>query len=940
MRKTSLALIVAALFACSHAPAAPAPAAPAAPPAAAAATAVASTPAPAPAADALKPPVKVSSVEGVSEYVLQNGLRVLLLPDPSQSVVITDVVYLVGSRHEGYGETGMAHLLEHMLFKGSPKFPDFDAAVRQKLGDRSNASTWFDRTNYFFVFPAEEERLAFALDVESDRMLNANIAAEELAKEFSVVRNEFEIGENDPEGVLSERMLSTAYLWHNYGKSTIGSRADIERVPADRLKRFYKKYYRPENAVLIVGGKFDSDKTLALINDKFARLANPKEKLEPTYTVEPVQDGERTVILRRVGDVQIVGVVYHTVAYSDERAVAAEAIAHILADEPEGRLYKALVKPGLASRVTAMAWNWNEPGWLEISAEVPKGKPLEPVRDKLLQVTEDLAKNKPTEKEVAAFKARAAKNFELNQTQVVPLVFGLQEATAAGDWRLYFLRRDRAAKLTAAAVAGVAATFLKKDNRTVGMFIPTQAPDRSPLTERPDVVALVKDYQGRAGVQLGEEFEPTLDNIDKHTTRETLPSGLKLALLSKKTRGDSVSVRLALHFGNDKDLVGADDALDLLNTMLMRGTKKYTYEQLKEEMDKLKARLNTFVAGGDAGVVVTTTKENLVPVLALAAEVLKNPSFPAAQFDIAKKEHLTELEAQLSEPRSRAFEEIQRRLSPYPKGDVRYHETLEEQIAGTKAVKLEDLKRLHGTLWGASNTEVVVIGAFDPGAVKDAIATQLGDWKSVKPYRRIELPYKDVKADTVKIDTPDKESAILVLGHTLKLKDNDPDYPALYMANFILGGAFDSRITERVRQKEGWAYGSGSALRVDALDDGGQFFAFAFCAPQNADKARKAIIEEIDRLVKDGVGADELAKAKLAYKANFDGQLASDQVVAGILQRNLYLGRPLDFQKQLNEKILKLTPDDIKRVLAKGYVQSSKLVQITAGDMKKAAEQK
>src|SRR5262249_43725469 len=347
----------------------------------------------------------------------------------------------------------------------------------------------------------------------------------------------------------------------------------------------------------------------------------------------------------------------------------------------------------------------------------------------------------------------------------------------------YFLRRDRIAKLTPAAVASVAATFLKKDNRTVGLFIPTPAPDRSPLTERPDVTALVKDYQGRAGVQLGEEFSPTLDNIDKHTTRDALPSGLKLALLPKKTRGDAVAARVTLHFGNEKDLVGTDDALELLNLILLRGTKKHTYEQLKQEMDKLRARINTFVANGDANVVIATTKENLIPVLGLVAEVLRTPTFPADQFEIAKKEHLTELESQLSEPQARAIEQMQRRLAPYPKGDVRYQETLEEQIAGTKAVKVDDLKRLHATLWGASVAEVVVIGAFEPGAVKDAVALRFGDWKGAKPYKRIQMPYQEIKAEAVKFDTPDKEGAVLTLGHTVKMKDSDSDYPALFMAN-------------------------------------------------------------------------------------------------------------------------------------------------------------
>src|SRR5262249_50643126 len=361
MKKSLIVLVLASLVACKSAstaqPAAPTAAAPPAqtPPAA--------PPAAQPAAPAAAP-VKVASVEGVSEYVLANGLRVLLVADPSQSQIITDIVYLVGSRHEGSGETGMAHLLEHMMFKGTPKFPDFDSMVRPKLGDRYNANTWFDRTQYFFIFPAEEDKLAFALDVEADRMVNAKIAAEDLAKEFSVVRNEFEIGENSPEGILGERMASTAYLWHNYGKSTIGSRADIERVPADRLKRFYKKYYRPEDAILLVRGENDPGQTLAMIDAKLASIPNPKDKIEPTYTVEPVQDGERSVVLRRTGDVQVVGVVYHVVSASDERAPAVRAAVYALTDQPEGRLYKALVKTGLATRVTGTADLFYDPGWI------------------------------------------------------------------------------------------------------------------------------------------------------------------------------------------------------------------------------------------------------------------------------------------------------------------------------------------------------------------------------------------------------------------------------------------------------------------------------------------------------------------------------------------------------------------------------------------------
>jgi len=231
-------------------------------------------------------PRQVTAVEGITEYVLGNGLRVLLFPDPSKDTFTVNLTYLVGSRMEGYGETGMAHLLEHMLFKGSPKHPRIWEELEQR-GAANNASTWYDRTNYFETLPAKGDNLTWALEIEADRMVNASIAQADLDKEFSVVRNEFEIGENDPSQILSERMWSTAYLWHNYGKSTIGSRADIEKVPATSLKRFYKKYYRPDNAVLTIAGKVEAASALDLIGKQFGPVVNPPAPIEPTYTTEP-----------------------------------------------------------------------------------------------------------------------------------------------------------------------------------------------------------------------------------------------------------------------------------------------------------------------------------------------------------------------------------------------------------------------------------------------------------------------------------------------------------------------------------------------------------------------------------------------------------------------------------------------------------------------------
>src|SRR5207249_1215396 len=288
-------------------------------------------------------PKKIASVEGITEYNLDNGLRVLLFPDSSQAKVTLNMTVLVGSRQEGYGETGMAHLLEHMVFKGTPKHPHVPKEL-QEHGAQFNGSTSSDRVNYFETLAATDENLEFAIELEADRMVNRLIKKEDLDSEMTVVRNEFERGENSPSGVLSKRIAAAAYNWHNYGKPTIGNRSDIERVPVDNLRAFYKKYYQPDNALLVVAGKFDEPKALELISRYFGSLLRPTRKLQETYTEEPAQDGERVVTLRRVGDVGLVGLIYHVPAGAHPEFPAVEILANILGSEPAGRLYKALVE--------------------------------------------------------------------------------------------------------------------------------------------------------------------------------------------------------------------------------------------------------------------------------------------------------------------------------------------------------------------------------------------------------------------------------------------------------------------------------------------------------------------------------------------------------------------------------------------------------------------
>jgi len=879
---------------------------------------------------------RVTSVEGFTEYHLANGLRVLLFPDQSKQTVTVNVTYLVGSRHEDYGETGMAHLLEHLMYKGSTNHPNIPQELTEH-GTRPNGSTLFDRTNYFETFSATDANLEWAIKMEADRMVNSFIAKKDLDTEMTVVRNEYEAGENQPGLVVFKRIFAAAYDWHNYSNLPIGARSDIENVPITRLQAFYHKFYQPDNAVLLVAGKFDPAKTLQLIADSFGAIPRPARTLDPIYTVEPTQDGERTVTVRRVGDTQFVGVGYHVPSGSHPDFAAVDILTQILSDTPSGRLYKALVETKKATSVESLDIPLHDPGLVIMFAEVRKEQSLEVARNALIQTIEEFAAKPPTQEEVDRERTALLKNIDLTLSSAERVGLELSEWMAQGDWRLYFLHRDHLKKVTPADVQRVAAAYLKTTNRTVGFFIPTEKPDRAEVPPPPDVAALVKDYKGGAVVAEGEVFDPSPSNIDSRTEKADLPGGLKLAFLPKKTRGNTVVATMTLRFGDEKSLMNRATAEQLAADMLMRGTSKHTRQQIQDEFDKLKARVS--ISGGPNNVVasVETIRENLPAVLRLIAEILRKPSFPASEFEQLKQEGLAGIEQQQREPQSVAGIAFGRHMNPFPKSDVRYTSTPEEDIADLKAATLEDVKKFYADFYGASNGEMAVVGDFDAKDIEKLVGELFGSWKSPRPFSRLVAVYQNIPPINQSFETPDKANAVFFAGLRLNVRDDDPDYPALVLGNYMLGGGFlNSRLAARIRQKEGLSYGIGSGLTASPLDKNGQFFVQAIYAPQNLAKLEAAIKEEIARALKDGFTAEEVAAAKSGYLQSQQVNRAQDAGIVRKLAQYRFLNRTLAWDADLEKKISALTPDEIATAMRR-HIDPSKLTIVKAGDFAKAA---
>ncbi|MCC6474370.1 MAG: insulinase family protein [Burkholderiales bacterium] len=868
------------------------------------------------------------SVEGVSEYRFPNGLKALLIPDASVDTVTVNITYLVGSRHEGYGESGMAHLLEHLLFRGTGRFPDLKAQL-VKRGARYNGTTSQDRTNYFETLAAGDDNLDWALAMEADRMVNSRVARQDLDAEMTVVRNEFESGENSVANVLRKRVAATAFHWHNYGRAIIGERSDIENVPIERLQRFYQTYYQPDNAVLVVAGRFEPGAALRLLQRHFGPIPRPARTLPRTYTVEPIQDGERSVVLRRAGDVQMASAMYRLPPGSHPDYAPLDILVRVLDGTPTGRLHKVLVETGKASSIFGMDDQAYEPGYAYFGANVRQGNSLEAARDALLEAIEGFRARPVTDEEVERARMRVLNGLERIIASSRQLALVMSESAAMGDWRAVFLHRDRVKAATTADIQRVAEHYFKPANRTAGLFIPTRSPDRAEIPAVPDIAAMFKDYRGAAGMAQGETFDPTPENIEARTRRVQLPGGMKLALLPRKTRGGTVVAQLRLQWGDEQGKRGRSTACSLASAMLQRGTQERTREQLAVSVARLKA---TVGVGGEGGS-LQTVRENLPELLRLVAEMLRRPSFPPSELAQLRESTLAGLESQRSDPRAVSALALDRHLHPYPSDHWFYSATLDERIDRIRAASAREVRACHDDFYGATDGSLSIVGDFDADEVLGLARELFDDWRSPAPYRRIPERFQDSPPLRQAILTPDKANAVYRAGLNLRLRDDHPDYPALVLANYLFGGASDSRLMRRVRETEGLSYSVGSSLRAGSRDESGEFGMFAIFAPENRARVEALIAEELRRAVSAGFTGEEVAAGRKSLLQALQLTRSQDSFIASRLADYLETGRTFARDAGIERRIAALTPREVAAAFER-WIDPARVSVVVAGDFK------
>jgi zinc protease len=613
------------------------------------------------------------------------------------------------------------------------------------------------------------------------------------------------------------------------------------------------------------------------------------------------------------------------------------ALSEVLAGTPNGRLHKNLVEKKLAVNVSPWNFDLAERGYIMFMAELSKTQNLQEARKVLLAELEGLQQNPVTEEELKRAKAGLLSEIDKTINDPQKLAVQMSESIANGDWRLFFLQRDRIENLKATDLQAVGLNFFKESNRTLGQFIPTATPDRIKMPEAVDVAKLVADYKGKAAATEGEVFDISPANIEKRTQRLALASGMKLILTPKKTRGETVSGVFTLRFGDEATLFNQATTSSLTANLLMRGAGNLQRSEISAKLDELKTQIEVSGGGQTVTVRFDSLRKNLPEVMNLVRDILRKPRLDAKEFELLVQESTAGLESQRSEPNAMGSQAMALALDVYKKGDIRAARSLDESIAALKAAKLEQVKQFHSNYYGASHSEFALVGDFDSEAVKSQITQLFGDWKSPKAYARLKAESKAAKPGATQLEAPDKANAFYLAGLPLLLQDTQSDYVALQLANRVLGGGVKSRLLDRLRQKDGLSYGAGSQLSASSFEPSGMWVLYAIYAPQNLAKLKAGVQEELAKFVKDGITAEELTDAKKGWQEERKISRAQDRALAAGHVAQTAANRTLAFVEKVDAQIEATTLEEVNTAIRKTF-DPSKFFNVYAGDFAAAAK--
>ena len=884
---------------------------------------------------AAEPAVKVEgfthvrTLGGIDEYTLDsNGLQVLLLPQKGAPVVTFMVTYHVGSRNEVTGTTGATHLLEHLMFKGTEKHDrskgtGFDQMLEQ-VGAETNATTWLDRTNYYATVPTGA--LPLIIDLEADRMRNLSLREEDRRPEMTVVRNEFERGENEPTEALSKELWAAAFEAHPYHHNTIGWRSDIERVPISKLRAFYDTFYWPNNATTTVIGDFDPSEALAEIKKNYGPIPKAPHDFPRLYTEEPPQTGQRRVTVKRGGEIGLVALAHKIPEGTHADWPALEVLSSILSSGKTSRFYRALTDKNLTIEATSSPEFHHDPSLHIIDAELAAGVKHEEVEKKIVAEIEKVKKSGVTAAEVqtaiAGLLARQAfhRDGSFAQASII------NECIAAGDWTLYITLEDKLKAITPADVQRVAQKYLVENHSVAGWFVPTEGETEK---EKDYTQGSQEKFEAKkvlAPKPLDPQPAPSpATDYAKRIHREQV-TGLDVLVLPTGAK-DIVHLKVSLPAGES---LASNRALPHLTAgMLERGTKQHDQFVVADMLEKVGADLE-FKVGNDVLDITAKCLRKDVPLLhSLVAEQLRTPAFSAAEFSKLKKQLISSEQESLEDPEDQATIAFSRAI--FAKNHPARKLTVPEMVAAIEKTTLAEVKAFHTARYGPVGMHVVAVGDIDAETIKTALTASFGGWKPQAASGMATAATGAVENPACDVPMADKASISVIIGQPSGVRASDPEWLALNVGTGVLGQGFTSRLIGNVRDREGLTYSIGSAMGADTFRTGDWQVEASF-APTLLEQGLASTRREISGWREHGISAEELTYKKTAMTGQFAVALETTEGMTDNILRCVERGFDLKWLDEYPAKVNALTLEEVNAAI-KHYIDPAKMVTVRAGTL-------
>ncbi len=882
---------------------------------------------------------KIKELGGIEEFLLEsNGLNVLLMEDHSAPVLTFMITYKVGSRNEVTGTTGATHLLEHLMFKGTPTFNKRKgtqiAATLQNIGAIINATTWLDRTNYYENIP--NDQLELAVHLESDRMRNSLLRAEDKEAEMTVVRNEFAQGENNPVGVLDKELWAAAYLAHPYHHSTIGWKSDIENVPIEKLKEFYDTFYWPNNATVTVIGDFEKSNALELIKKYFGAISSSPYEIPKVYTEEPEQLGPRRVVVKKVGQLGVVGIGFKSPPGLHEDTYSMLVLNSILTNGKTSRLYKKLIDANKAVSVFTWYAPFKDAGLFPIYARLTEGVTHEEVEKIILDEIENIKSKGVSKEEVDRAISKIIAQTTFGRDGSFAIASQINEAIAKGDWTYYVNYLDNIKSVTAESVQTVVQNYFVEDKSVTGYFIPKK-PGSDDSSKSASM--LEKSSHDKLFYRTENEINGT-ENVVSETPVVTPAITKSTDIKREKINGiDVISVKTGV-----KDVVTFTGSLvagdyyspesnssiaDLTARMLDKGTTKNDKFALAEKLENLGATLSFATGKHTIGFNGKCLKKDLKTVIGLLAEQLRYPAFDESEFTKLKTQVSNSFKNSLENTNTRADVEMDRLV--FPKGHPNYVPSVQQFIDDVEKATLQEVKDFYKKFYGPKSMIFVAVGDLENEVLDESISSSFSGWSGGVESKKFDIAKQQTKGSKHVVTIPAKASTTLLVGQATKLKKSDKDYLPLHIGISILGGNFSARLMSIIRDDEGLTYGIYSWHTDDIYSDGRWQVQGAF-DPALLNDGYESTMRELKRWAKEGVTDQELKDKKSTLIGSFKVQLATTNGIAGQVLSFVQRGFNPEYIYEYPENIAAVSLDQVNDAIKK-YVEFEDLVVVIAGSV-------